>query len=99
MAELLYQKKEETKEGDIIEWTVWKVEKSKDFPHSIKYRLVYVHDNKRILGYDNERSKGDHKHYLSKEIRYEFVNVEKLFEDFEIDILKIRRILYGNKKS
>lgn len=96
MAKLIYHNKEKTNEGDIIEWNVWKVKKSKDFPHGLKYRLVYVHNNQRIRGYDNERSKGDHKHYFDKEIKYEFINIEKLFDDFEYDIKKVRVILYGN---
>ena len=99
MAKLIYCNKETTLEGDIIEWKIWKVDKSKDFPHGIKYSLVYIHNNIRLLGYDNERSKGHHKHYFGKEIRYEFENVEKLFIDFELDINKLRSILYGKKEN
>jgi hypothetical protein len=29
--------------------------------HGLKYRLVYVKDGRRLVGYDNERGKGDHK--------------------------------------
>jgi hypothetical protein len=31
------------------------------------YRLVYVVDGRRIVGYDNERGKGDHKHLGDRE--------------------------------
>jgi hypothetical protein len=31
-------------------------------PHGLKYRLVYVKNGKRLVGCDNERGKGDHKH-------------------------------------
>ena len=41
---------------------VWKVPKSKDFPDGVKYSFVYIHNGKRVLGYDNERGKGHHKH-------------------------------------
>jgi len=30
--------------------------------HHYKYRLFYGYPGKRIVGYDNERSKGDHRH-------------------------------------
>ena len=30
--------------------------------HLIKYRLVYIVNGLRMVGYDNERGKGDHKH-------------------------------------
>ncbi|MEK7075072.1 MAG: DUF6516 family protein, partial [Patescibacteria group bacterium] len=38
--------------------------------HPFKYRLAFVHDGKRIVGYDNERGKGDHKHLGKKEMPY-----------------------------
>ena len=98
-AELIYYNKEATKEGDLIERIVWKIDKSHDFPHGIKYRLVYIHNNKRILGYDNERMKGHHKHYFNKEIKCEFVSVEKLFEHFDEDVERARVMLYGNKEN
>ncbi len=85
--------------SDIKETKIWKVEKSKEFTHGIKYRLVYIHKNKRIIGYDNERAKGDHKHYGSKEIKYEFIDLNKLMEDFEKDVKKLRRTLYGSKEN
>ena len=96
MAKLLFHKKENTPEGDIIEEKIWKVKKSEEFPHRVKYRLVYIHKNKRIIGYDNERSKGDHKHYFDKKEKYNFVDVEQLLCDFEIDIEKIRRDLHDS---
>ena len=43
-------------------------------------------DGQRIVGYDNERGKGDHKHLGEMEIRYRFVSVEKLVADFLADV-------------
>jgi len=94
--ELIFYGKHKTIEGDIIEGIIWKVDKNKDFPSGVKYRLVYIHKEVRILGYDNEKTKGDHKHYFDKQYQYEFASPEKLKEDFLSDIAKIRRILYGN---
>ncbi|CAK0740467.1 conserved hypothetical protein [Gammaproteobacteria bacterium] len=50
--------------------------------HHYKYRLVYVVNNQRVIGFDNERGKGDHWHYENKEFSYQFVNVETLLADF-----------------
>ena len=36
----------------------------------------------RIVGYDNERGKGDHKHLGEMETHYRFVSVEKMVADF-----------------
>lgn len=55
-------------------------------PHGLKYRLVYVKDGKRLVGYDNERGKGDHKHIDENELAYVFLNVGQLLEDFWNDV-------------
>ena len=35
--------------------------------HRFKYRLVYVESGRRVVGFDNERGKGDHKHFGDQE--------------------------------
>jgi hypothetical protein len=52
----------------------------------LKYSLFYGRDGVRIVGYDNERGKGDHKHLGVMETRYRFVSVEKLVADFLADV-------------
>ncbi|MBI4595217.1 MAG: hypothetical protein HY730_02440, partial [Candidatus Tectomicrobia bacterium] len=51
-------------EGDMLKAIAWKVPASKDFPEGIKYAFAYIHKGRRILGYDNERAKGHHKHIV-----------------------------------
>ena len=47
----------------ILEYVVWKLPKpTAERPHGYKYRYYYGKDNKRLVGYDNESGKGDHKH-------------------------------------
>ena len=46
-------------------------------------------DGQRLVGYDNERGKGDHKHIRAVETRYKFVNIEKLVADFLADVERI----------
>ncbi len=54
--------------------------------HPYKYRLVYVVDGERVVGYDNERGKGDHKHLLGAELPYTFTGPDQLMTDFLADI-------------
>ena len=54
--------------------------------HAFKYRLVFVRAGKRIVGYDNERGKGDHKHIGEREVPYRFVDIETLMADFLRDV-------------
>jgi len=54
--------------------------------HPFKYRLVYIVDGQRVVGYDNERGKGDHKHLRHIEIPYVFEDVDQLMADFLIDV-------------
>ncbi len=70
-----------------IEGVVWRVpEPVPPSEHPYKYRLVYVVNRKRIVGYDNERGKGDHKHLGDKELNYAFADVKQLLTDFMIDV-------------
>ena len=70
-------------DGSILEVVIWRV--SKPVPaseHGYKYRAVYVVDGVRIVGFDNERGKGDHCHLDGKELPYTFISVAQLLEDF-----------------
>ncbi len=78
-------------DGSIVEMVIWQLPSpTEDRPHGLKYRLFYGRDGKRIVGYDNERGKGDHKHLLDVEKRYKFTSVEKLVADFLADIERIK---------
>jgi hypothetical protein len=59
-------------------------------PHGLKYSLFYGVSGKRLVGYDNERGKGDHRHYGDKEQKYNFQTVDVLIQDFETDVARIR---------
>jgi hypothetical protein len=61
--------------------------------HDYKYSLFYGYPGQRVVGYDNERGKGDHKHLDGSEEAYAFSTVEKLLEDFrrDVDIRRSRR--------
>ena len=46
------------------------------------YRLFYGRDGKRIVGFANEKPKGDHCHLDGIKRLYRFTDVDKLIEDF-----------------
>jgi hypothetical protein len=70
---------------------IWKTpENVPPTTHGYKYRLFYGHAGKRIIGYDNERGKGDHRHYREVELAYDFKSIAQLLEDFEKDVVKER---------
>ncbi len=78
-------------DGSIVEMTIWKLhEATAERPHGLKYSLFYGRDGKRIVGYDNERGKGDHKHVGEVQTRYRFVSTEKMVADFLGDVDRLR---------
>lgn len=87
-AKLLYREKR-SYAGGIIEMVVWQVpEPVPPSEHPFKYRLVFVRDGQRLVGYDNERGKGDHKHLGKIEMTYTFVDEDRLLEDFWQDVME-----------
>lgn len=54
--------------------------------HTFKYRLVFVRNGKRVIGYDNGRGKGDHRHLGKTEASYRFVDEAQLLDDFWQDV-------------
>jgi len=99
MAKPIIDYREVNDHGDIIQVRIWRVPKSEDFPEGVKYSLVYIHvegdSYRRVLGYDNERGKGHHKHYFGREEPVRFEGVEKLVEMFLRDVEKVEMVLYG----
>jgi Family of unknown function (DUF6516) len=59
--------------------------------HGFKYRLYFGKRGKRLVGYDNERGKGDHRHLLGHELAYRFTSPDQLIADFLSDVEKARR--------
>ncbi len=52
--------------------------------------MVYIVDGKRVLGYDNERGKGDHKHHGHSERPVGFTSLRDLLEAFAAEVEEIR---------
>ena len=91
-ARLIHRFKNITPEGDIIEAVIWKVPNPvKPSEHSYKYRMVYIVNGNRVVGFDNERGKGDLCHLDGIERSYDFTTVEQLMADFIAEIEKRRK--------
>ena len=57
--------------------------------HGYKYSLALIVDGKCILRYDNERGKGDHRHFMDQESAYAFVSLEILMDDFQAEVQRL----------
>ena len=91
-AKRLFYDKATLPDGSIVEMTIWQLpHATAERAHGLKYSLFYGRDGKRLVAYDNELGKGDHKHIGEEESRYRFVSVERLISDFLRDVDKARR--------
>lgn len=90
-AKLLQRQRFDFDDGSILEMVIWRVPKpAPGSRHAFRYRLYYGRSGKRIIGYDNERPKGDHRHVEGREEPYPFSDVETLVRDFLSDVAQRR---------
>ena len=91
-AALITRFKDVTPEGGVIELVVWRVPQPvPGSAHEFKYRAAYTVGGVRVVGFDNERGKGDHCHVAGREHPCTFVAVEQLVEDFIAAVDAVRR--------
>ena len=63
--------------------------------HNFKYRLFFGRPGERLIGYDNERGKGDHRHIEGREEPYVFSGARQLLDDFDADVARWRAARQG----
>jgi Family of unknown function (DUF6516) len=86
-ARLLFHERRLFDDGAIMEMKIWRVPRPVlASRHDLKYSLFYGYPGRRLVGYDNERAKGDHRHIDGRELPYTFVSVERLMADFLSDV-------------
>lgn len=91
-AELIYRFEQDFDDGAMLRMVIWKVPTPvPPSNHVYKYRLVYLEEGRRVLGFDNERGKGDHRHDGSIESPYPFTDVTTLIRDFVAAVKGRRR--------
>jgi len=78
-------------DGAIVEMKIWQLASPvRGSAHRPKYSLFYGFAGERLVGYDNEPGKGDHRHIEGKEEHYAFSTVEILMADFLADVRRLR---------
>ena len=91
-AELLIRERVVYPDGDLVEMVVWRLpEPAPASRHRFKRRLAYIVSRKRVLGYDNERGKGDHRHYIDREESIAFSSIDELLARFLSEVEVMRR--------
>jgi uncharacterized protein DUF6516 len=86
-ATLIFHRKRVYDDGAIAEMKLWLVPRIvPGSKHTFKYSLYYGRHGKRLVGYDNEAGKGDHRHYGDREEPYWFTTPEQLMTDFLADV-------------
>jgi hypothetical protein len=90
-ARLAFHDKQALPDGSIVEIKIWHVPQPvPGSKHRLKYSLFYGRRGKRLVGYDNERGKGDHRHFGDTQRPYSFSTPEQLIEDFLSDVRLLR---------
>ena len=57
--------------------------------HRYKYSLYFGYPGERIVAYDNECGKGNHKHIRGAEYPYAFVSLAQLIDDFGDEVERV----------
>jgi hypothetical protein len=88
---LIFHRKRLYDDGAILELKLWQVPASvRGSTHWFKYSLFYGTRGQRLVGYDNEAGKGDHRHYEGREETYVFTTYRQLMADFLADVRRLR---------
>ncbi len=90
-ATLILHRKRFFDDEAVAEMKLWRVPGAvAGSKHMYKYSLYYGRHGKRLIGYDNEAGKGDHRHYEDREEVYRFTTPEQLMADFLADVQALR---------
>lgn len=90
-ATLIRRFKDVRPDGSLIELVIWRL--AQPVPpcrHAYKYRVVYIVKGRRVIGFDNERGKGDHCHVDGAERPYVFYDIDRLVDDFILEVQRWR---------
>ncbi len=88
---LILHRKRRYDDGAILELKLWQVPAAvPGSAHLFKYSLFYGNGGQRLIGYDNEAGKGDHRHYSGREEAYAFTTFRQMLADFLADVRQLR---------
>ena len=78
-------------DGSFLIMRVWRVVAPvPPSAHQFKYSFFYGRPGERLVLFDNERGKGDHKHIGEVRSPYAFESIEKLAGDFLGEVKRMR---------
>ena len=81
-ATLILHRKRRYDDGAVLELKLWQVPAAvRGSTHVFKYSLFYGNNGQRLVGYDNEAGKGDHRHYGERQEAYAFVTFRQMLAD------------------
>ena len=87
----IFYDRTELADGAIVEMVIWSVsEPVAGSAHRLKYSLFCGYPGRRLVGYDNERGKGDHRHVEGRQEAYAFTTPQALVADFLADMRRVR---------
>jgi Family of unknown function (DUF6516) len=76
----------------IVQAVVWRLPAAlPPSHHRYKYRLYCGRNGDRLVGFDNERGKGDHMHMLGVKSPYQFTTLAQLLADFAAAVERVAR--------
>lgn len=87
-----------TEKGNLIEIVAWRVPKSKFYTQGIKYSFTFIHENKRLIAFDNYNNEGHHKHYNNTKETNRFQGLEETFNQFIKLVEEFEKTNKGDKK-
>lgn len=91
-ATLLIGTRDLLEDGGIVQLRVWSVPTPvRGSVHLYKYSLFYGRNGQRLVGYDNEAGKGDHKHVRDVETPVTFGSLSDLLDQFHADVEAMRK--------
>ncbi len=91
-ATLILHRKRRYDDGAVLELKLWQVPAAvPGSAHLFKYSLFYGDGGRRLVGYDNEAGKGDHRHCNEREEAYAFTSFRQMLADFLADVRQLRR--------
>ena len=90
---LLFEDREILVGGFIVQMKIWQVpDPVPPSEHRFKYSLFFGLPGERIVGFDNERGKGDHVHVRETERPYLFRGPAQLIEDFKAAVRSVEGV-------
>ncbi len=90
-AERILDVRNKFRDGTLLVIRVWLVPAPvPSSSHRFKYSLFYGRPGERLVLFDNERGKGDHKHIREAEAPYTFESIERLVQDFLAAVRAVR---------